>query len=68
MRRRKGRALRSKTSPGPDPVLFVGDLYPSRIYKVSLQGEVLGVYERYASASSNSTSSRLHARSACASW
>jgi len=31
-------------TPGPDPVLFVGDLYPSRIYKVSLEGEVLGVY------------------------
>ena len=31
-------------TPGPNPVLFVGDLYPSRIYKVSLQGEVLGVY------------------------
>jgi sugar lactone lactonase YvrE len=31
-------------TPGPDPVLFVGDLYPSRIYKLSLDGEVLGVY------------------------
>jgi DNA-binding beta-propeller fold protein YncE len=31
-------------TPGPNPVLFVGDLYPSRIYKVSLEGEVLGVY------------------------
>ena len=31
-------------TPGPNPVLFVGDLYPSRIYKVSLQGEILGVY------------------------
>ncbi len=31
-------------TPGPNPVLFVGDLYPSRIYKVSLQGKVLGVY------------------------
>lgn len=31
-------------TPGPNPVLFVGDLYPSRIYKVSLQGELLGVY------------------------
>jgi hypothetical protein len=29
---------------GPNPVLFVGDLYPSRIYKVSLDGKVLGVY------------------------
>jgi DNA-binding beta-propeller fold protein YncE len=29
---------------GPNPVLFVGDLYPSRIYKVSLEGKVLGVY------------------------
>lgn len=31
-------------TPGPNPVLFIGDLYPSRIYKVSLQGEILGVY------------------------
>jgi hypothetical protein len=31
-------------TPGPDPVLFIGDIYPSRVYKVSLQGEVLGVY------------------------
>ena len=23
-------------TPGPNPVLFIGDLYPSRIYKVSL--------------------------------
>ncbi len=31
-------------TPGPNPVLFVGDLYPSRIYKVSLEGKVLGVF------------------------
>ena len=31
-------------TPGSDPVLFVGDIYPSRIYKVSLEGKVLGVY------------------------
>ena len=31
-------------TPGPNPVLFVGDLYPSRIYKVGLDGKVLGVY------------------------
>jgi len=31
-------------TPGPNPVLFVGDLYPSRIYKVALDGKVLGVY------------------------
>ena len=31
-------------TPGPNPVLFVGDLYPSRIYKVSLDGTLLGVY------------------------
>ena len=31
-------------TPGANPVLFIGDLYPGRIYKVSLQGEVLGVY------------------------
>jgi DNA-binding beta-propeller fold protein YncE len=31
-------------TPGPNPVLFIGDLYPSRIYKVSLEGKLLGVY------------------------
>ncbi len=31
-------------TPGPNPVMFVGDLYPSRIYKVSLEGKLLGVY------------------------
>ena len=31
-------------TPGPNPVLFVGDIYPSRVYKVSLEGKVLGVY------------------------
>ncbi len=31
-------------TPGPNPVLFAGDLYPGRIYKVSLDGKVLGVY------------------------
>ena len=33
-------------TPGPNPVLFVGDLYPSRIYKVALDGKLLGVYGR----------------------
>jgi len=31
-------------TPGPNPVLFTGDLYPGRVYKVSLDGKVLGVY------------------------
>lgn len=31
-------------TPGPNPVLFIGDLYPSRIYKVGLDGKLLGVY------------------------
>ena len=31
-------------TPGPNPVLFVGDIYPGRIYKVTLEGKVLGVY------------------------
>ena len=30
-------------TPGPNPVLFVGDLYPSRLYKVPLDGKVLGL-------------------------
>jgi hypothetical protein len=33
-------------TPGPNPVIFTGDLYPGRIYKVSLDGKVLGVYGR----------------------
>ena len=31
-------------TPGPNPVIFTGDLYPGRVYKVSLEGKVLGVY------------------------
>lgn len=31
-------------TPGPNPVLFTADLYPGRVYKVSLDGKVLGVY------------------------
>ena len=31
-------------TPGPNPVLFIGDLYPGSIYKVNLEGQVLGVY------------------------
>jgi hypothetical protein len=31
-------------TPGPNPVIFTGDLYPGRVYKVSLDGKVLGVY------------------------
>ena len=38
------RARRAVHDARPNPVLFVGDLYPSRIYKVSLDGKVLGVY------------------------
>jgi len=31
-------------TPGPNPVLFVGEsTYPGRIFKVSLEGKVLGV-------------------------
>jgi len=33
-------------TPGPNPVIFTGDLYPGRIYKVSLDGKVLGVYSK----------------------
>ena len=44
-------------TPGPNPVLFVGDLYPSRIYKVSLDGKVLGVYGSGAGTSASSAGS-----------
>jgi hypothetical protein len=30
-------------TPGPNQVLYVADLFPGRIYKVSLEGKVLGV-------------------------
>jgi sugar lactone lactonase YvrE len=30
-------------TPGPNQVMYVADLYPGRIYKVSLDGRVLGV-------------------------
>ena len=31
------------TPPGPNQVLFIGDMVPSRIYKVNLDGKVLGM-------------------------
>jgi len=31
-------------TPPPNQFLYVGDLYPTRIYKVSLDGKVLGVF------------------------
>jgi len=33
-------------TPGPDPVMYVADLFPGRLYKLSLEGKVLGVYGR----------------------
>jgi hypothetical protein len=33
-------------TPGPNPVLFAIDLFPNRLYKISLDGKVLGVYGR----------------------
>ncbi len=33
-------------TPGPNQVMYVADLYPGRIYKVSLEGLVLGVMGR----------------------
>jgi hypothetical protein len=30
--------------PGQSDVMFVGDLYPARIYKITLDGKVLGVF------------------------
>ncbi|WP_254067545.1 hypothetical protein [Burkholderia sp. L27(2015)] len=32
-----------RISPGPNPVLYSADAFPGRIYKLSLEGEVLGV-------------------------
>ncbi len=31
-------------TPGANPVIFAADLYPGRLYKLSLDGKVLGVY------------------------
>jgi hypothetical protein len=31
-------------TPGPNPVLFAVDLEPGRLYKISLDGKVLGIY------------------------
>ncbi|HEY9181620.1 MAG TPA: 6-bladed beta-propeller, partial [Gammaproteobacteria bacterium] len=31
-------------TPGPNQVLYVSDAYPGRIYKMSLEGEVLGYF------------------------
>ena len=31
-------------TPGPDPVLFAADGYPGRVYKMKLDGTVLGVF------------------------
>jgi NHL repeat len=33
-------------TPGPNPVLFAIDLFPNRLYKIALDGKVLGVYGR----------------------
>jgi sugar lactone lactonase YvrE len=33
-------------TPGPNPVLFAIDLFPNRLYKISLDGKVLGIYGR----------------------
>ena len=33
-------------TPGPNPVLFAVDLFPGRLYKISLDGKLLGVYGR----------------------
>ena len=30
-------------TPGPNPVLYASDAYPGRVYKLSLEGKVLGV-------------------------
>ena len=33
-------------TPGPDPVMFTQDMFPGRIYKMSLDGTVLGYFGR----------------------
>jgi DNA-binding beta-propeller fold protein YncE len=33
-------------TPGPTQVMYVADLYPGRVYKVSLDGRVLGMFGR----------------------
>ena len=33
-------------TPGPDPVMFTQDMLPGRIYKMSLDGTVLGYFGR----------------------
>ena len=33
-------------TPGPDPVMFTQDMFPGRIYKMSLDGAVLGYFGR----------------------
>ena len=33
-------------TPGPNPVMFTQDMFPGRIYKMSLDGEVLGYFGR----------------------
>ena len=31
-------------TPGPNPVMFVSDAFPGRVYKMSLDGQVLGMF------------------------
>ena len=57
-------------TPPPNQVLYASDAYPGRIYKLSLDGKVLGVLGSRASSSSSSagsTKSRVRPRTCCSS-
>ena len=51
-------------TPGPEQVLYVSDAFPGRIYKLSLEGKVLGYFGRRqaAGSSAGSMSSRAPRR------
>ena len=41
-------------TPGPNQVLYASDAYPGRVFKMTLDGKVLGVLGEAANSSSNS--------------
>ena len=58
-------------TPGPNQVLYAADAFPGRIYKLDLQGRVLGMLGRAGktarSSSAGSTRSRVRRRTSCTS-